>query len=155
MDPRTSCVSPANGKLKVLLKEINCLYRRMIHLYCRARAVYEANLPDNFRRPQSDSSLETFIRAKYEHKKYIAREWVPPVLPKVNWEKEIDEDIEKQKRKKKTVVEKKSFGAVDVPQLPKPTNPSPKPSRVVNHSAEEEKEKKESDLLGMYRYTLI
>ena len=48
----------------------------------RARAVYEANVPDNFRRPQSDSGLEAFIRAKYEHKKYIAREWVPP-KPKV------------------------------------------------------------------------
>lgn len=67
----------------------------------RARAVYEANLPDNFRRPQNDSSLESFIRAKYEHKKYIAREWVPPTLPKVNWEKEIDEEIERQKNKKK------------------------------------------------------
>lgn len=27
---------------------------------------------------QSKSSLEAFIRAKYEQKKYIAREWVPP-----------------------------------------------------------------------------
>lgn len=29
-------------------------------------------------------ALEAFIRAKYEHKKYIAREWVPPkpVIPK-------------------------------------------------------------------------
>jgi len=35
----------------------------------RARAVYEAYLPENFRRPQADSPLETFIRAKYEHKK--------------------------------------------------------------------------------------
>lgn len=121
-----------------------------INLYFRARAVYEANLPDNFRRPQSDSSLETFIRAKYEHKKYIAREWVPPTLPKVNWEKEIDEEIEKQKRKKKTVVEKKSFVAVDVPQLPKPTNPSPKPNRVVNNTIEGEKDKKDNDLLGVY-----
>lgn len=51
----------------------------------RARAVYEANLPDSFRRPQTDSSLENFIRAKYEHKKYIAREWVPPALPKVDY----------------------------------------------------------------------
>lgn len=50
----------------------------------RARAVYEANLPDSFRRPQTDCSLESFIRAKYEHKKYIAREWVPPPLPKVS-----------------------------------------------------------------------
>ena len=39
----------------------------------RARAVYEANLPDNFKRPQTDSQLETFIRGKYESKKYIAR----------------------------------------------------------------------------------
>ncbi|XP_019870412.2 stromal membrane-associated protein 1 isoform X2 [Aethina tumida] len=114
----------------------------------RARAVYEANLPDNFRRPQSDSSLETFIRAKYEHKKYIAREWVPPALPKVNWEKEIDEEIEKQKRKKKTIVEKKSLGNVEVPQLPKPKNPSPKPARSVNNTIEN-KEKKDGDLLGL------
>ncbi|XP_003737279.1 stromal membrane-associated protein 1 [Galendromus occidentalis] len=47
----------------------------------KGRAVYEANLPDGFRRPQNDSALETFIRGKYEHKKYIAREWVPPTKP--------------------------------------------------------------------------
>lgn len=68
----------------------------------RARAVYEAQLPDGFRRPQTDSALESFIRAKYEHKKYLAREWVPPPPPKVDWAKEIDEEIEKQKRKKKS-----------------------------------------------------
>lgn len=67
----------------------------------RARAVYEALLPDGFRRPQTDSALENFIRAKYEHKKYLAREWVPPPAPKVDWDKEIDEEIERQKRKKK------------------------------------------------------
>ncbi|KAI4469165.1 hypothetical protein MML48_2g00019479 [Holotrichia oblita] len=100
----------------------------------RARAVYEANLPDNFRRPQNDSNLETFIRAKYEHKKYIAREWVPLPLPKVNWEKEIEEEMEKQKRKKKTVIEKKSIGNVEVPQLPKPKHPSPKPGRASSSS---------------------
>uniref|UniRef100_X1YV85 Arf-GAP domain-containing protein n=1 Tax=Capitella teleta TaxID=283909 RepID=X1YV85_CAPTE len=44
----------------------------------RARAVYEANLPEGFRRPQTDSGLEAFIRSKYETKKYIAKEWVPP-----------------------------------------------------------------------------
>lgn len=109
----------------------------------RARAVYEANLPDNYRRPQNDSHLETFIRAKYEHKKYIAREWVPPALPKVNWEKEIDEEIEKQKRKKKANVEKKPIANVEVPQLPKPKNPSPKPNRIVAPET-----KKEGDLLG-------
>ncbi|KAJ8984194.1 hypothetical protein NQ317_011103 [Molorchus minor] len=118
-----------------------------------ARASTEANLPDNFRRPQSDSALESFIRAKYEHKKYIAREWCPWPLPKVNWEKEIDEEIEKQKRKKKTVIEKKSLGAVEVPQIPKPTNPSPKPLRVVANNSEsndkKDKDKKDNDLLGL------
>lgn len=67
----------------------------------RARAVYEAQLPDGFRRPQTDNALESFIRAKYEHKKYLAREWVPPSPPKVDWAKEIDEELERQKRKKK------------------------------------------------------
>ncbi|CAD5121472.1 DgyrCDS9978 [Dimorphilus gyrociliatus] len=48
----------------------------------RGRAIYEANLPDSFARPQTDSSLEEFIRNKYEHKKYIAKEWCPQ-KPKV------------------------------------------------------------------------
>lgn len=50
----------------------------------RARAVYEAQLPDGFRRPQTDAALESFIRAKYEQKKYVAKEWVPSPAPKVN-----------------------------------------------------------------------
>lgn len=118
----------------------------------RARAVYEANLPDNFRRPQNDTSLESFIRAKYEHKKYIAREWVAPPLPKVNWEKEIEEEMEKQKRKKKTILEKKPLANVEVPQLPKPTNPSPKPSRSSSNTPETKEKQKHttnSDLLGL------
>lgn len=131
----------------------------------RARAVYEANLPDNHRRPQSDSALETFIRAKYEHKKYIASEWVPPALPKVNWEKEIDEELERQRRKKKShsgYLETKSIANVEVPQLPKPTIPSPKPVRqnhsqtkqksAVSASAEEKNSSSSSnaaDLLGL------
>ncbi|XP_051156078.1 stromal membrane-associated protein 1 [Leptopilina boulardi] len=107
----------------------------------RARAVYEANLPDSFRRPQTDSSLENFIRAKYEHKKYIAREWVPPTLPKVNWDKELDEEAEKQRRRKKEVsksnVSQAPLPPVKkpevVPQLPKPrSSVSPKPNRISN-----------------------
>ncbi|XP_015123320.1 stromal membrane-associated protein 1 isoform X4 [Diachasma alloeum] len=108
----------------------------------RARAVYEANLPDTFRRPQTDCSLESFIRAKYEHKKYIAREWVPPTLPKVNWDKELDDEAEKQRRRKK---EGSKSGTTQnalppvkkpevVPQLPKPrSSVSPKASRASNN----------------------
>ncbi|KAL5107958.1 hypothetical protein TcWFU_007147 [Taenia crassiceps] len=44
----------------------------------RAREIYEANLPEFFRRPQTDSALEQFIRAKYEQKRYVASEFVPP-----------------------------------------------------------------------------
>uniref|UniRef100_A0A915PIR4 Arf-GAP domain-containing protein n=1 Tax=Setaria digitata TaxID=48799 RepID=A0A915PIR4_9BILA len=38
-----------------------------------ARRVYEAELPEHFRRPQTDSALESFIRAKY-----ILKDWSPP-----------------------------------------------------------------------------
>ncbi|XP_014488175.1 PREDICTED: stromal membrane-associated protein 1-like isoform X2 [Dinoponera quadriceps] len=117
----------------------------------RARAVYEANLPDSFRRPQTDCSLESFIRAKYEHKKYIAREWVPPPLPKVNWDKELDEEVERQRRRKK----ESSKGTTNqnvlpsvkkpevVPQLPKPRSVSfsPKLGRTNNSAT--------LDLLGL------
>lgn len=76
----------------------------------RARAVYEAQLPDGFRRPQTDTALESFIRAKYEHKKYLAREWLPPSPPKVDWAKEIDEELERQKRKKKAAQANTALG---------------------------------------------
>lgn len=77
----------------------------------RGRAVYEANLPDNFRRPQTDSSLEAFIRAKYEQKKYIAREWVPPPMPKPAFD--YDGDKKKIKADKKSSRQSKG-GAIDI-----------------------------------------
>ncbi|CAF3320361.1 unnamed protein product [Rotaria socialis] len=46
----------------------------------RGRAVYEANLPGEFRRPQVDSAVETFIRAKYEQRRWLAKEWIPPEI---------------------------------------------------------------------------
>jgi len=94
----------------------------------RARAVYEAYLPENFRRPQTDSALETFIRAKYEHKKYIAkwvmwfwycsviffflenqtltnevlvREWVCPPPVKISWDAEIELELKRKKEAKR------------------------------------------------------
>ncbi|XP_066535328.1 stromal membrane-associated protein 1 isoform X2 [Hoplias malabaricus] len=36
----------------------------------KARQLYEAHLPENFRRPQTDQAVEFFIRDKYEKKKY-------------------------------------------------------------------------------------
>ncbi|CAH8436165.1 unnamed protein product, partial [Dicrocoelium dendriticum] len=39
----------------------------------RSRKLYEATLPAGFIRPQSDSALEIFIRAKYEHLRFTKR----------------------------------------------------------------------------------
>uniref|UniRef100_A0A8C5A299 Arf-GAP domain-containing protein n=1 Tax=Gadus morhua TaxID=8049 RepID=A0A8C5A299_GADMO len=39
----------------------------------RARKRYEANLPESFRRPQTDQAVEFFIRDKYEKKKYFSK----------------------------------------------------------------------------------
>ncbi|XP_069613082.1 stromal membrane-associated protein 2 [Ranitomeya imitator] len=39
----------------------------------KARRLYEAFLPDSFIRPQTDQAVETFIRDKYEKKKYMDR----------------------------------------------------------------------------------
>ncbi|KAK3577744.1 hypothetical protein CHS0354_005837 [Potamilus streckersoni] len=87
----------------------------------RARAVYEANMPDNQRRPQTDSALEAFIRSKYEQKKFIAREWVPPkpVIPK-DLNIELLED-EKDKKKSKGA---KPSGQVQLNSAPVVTTPS-------------------------------
>ncbi|XP_050356364.1 stromal membrane-associated protein 1-like [Nymphalis io] len=128
----------------------------------RARAVYEANLPDSFRRPQNDNALEAFIRAKYEQKKYIAKEWVPPTMPKLNWDKEIDEELEKQKRKKRATTSglgplpapsaDKKYNKSDViPSLPKPISVSPKLGRnTPTHQADTPKTSNGSaDLLGL------
>ncbi|XP_030011581.1 stromal membrane-associated protein 1-like isoform X1 [Sphaeramia orbicularis] len=40
----------------------------------RARHIYEAHLPESFRRPQTDQAVEVFIRDKYERKKYFDKE---------------------------------------------------------------------------------
>ena len=70
----------------------------------KARAVYEANVPEGFRRLQTDSQLDVFIRAKYEKKKYIAREWVPTKAPELpeGWTALIE--AEKQKKDIRSIV---------------------------------------------------
>lgn len=66
----------------------------------RARAIYEANLPDDFRRPQTDTALESFIRAKYEHRKYIAQDYVDPGPPEPAFN--VDEELKKMKEQKRS-----------------------------------------------------
>lgn len=92
----------------------------------KARAVYEANLPDDFRRPQTDASLESFIRAKYEQKKYIAHGWIDPGPPAPAFS--VEDEIKKIKEQKKN----KLSGAISSSKMMAVSNilanPKPRPT---------------------------
>ncbi|XP_069091813.1 stromal membrane-associated protein 1 isoform X2 [Pleurodeles waltl] len=74
----------------------------------KARVLYEANLPENFRRPQTDQSVEFFIRDKYERKKY--------------YDKSATIAISKEKKKE----DKKKEKDIDKPFKPLPVEKTPK-----------------------------
>ncbi|XP_046566900.1 LOW QUALITY PROTEIN: stromal membrane-associated protein 1-like [Haliotis rubra] len=102
----------------------------------RARAAYEANIPDSFRRPQTDSrALEAFIRAKYEHKKYLAREWVPPkpTIPKEPKSEWLEDDREKKRSKSKPA------STIQLSSVPKSSASSSSSSREKKSSPEQAK----------------
>lgn len=94
----------------------------------RARAIYEANLPDDFRRPQTDTALESFIRAKYEHKKYIAQDYVDPGPPQPAFD--IDGELKKMKEAKKSKSSSSSSSSmlVSVPPMSTTTTTTTTPS---------------------------
>ncbi|XP_029305929.1 stromal membrane-associated protein 1-like isoform X2 [Cottoperca gobio] len=48
----------------------------------RAKLLYEAHLPGNFKHPQTDQAVEVFIRDKYERKKYYNKEALAEAPPK-------------------------------------------------------------------------
>lgn len=60
----------------------------------KARLLYEANLPENFRRPQTDQAVEFFIRDKYEKKKYYDKN----AIAITNKEKEKKKGREKERK---------------------------------------------------------
>ncbi|XP_049926916.1 stromal membrane-associated protein 1 isoform X4 [Epinephelus moara] len=70
----------------------------------RARQLYEAHLPESFRRPQTDQAVEVFIRDKYERKKYYDKEALaaaPKEREKKKEEKKKDADkVEKHNNTK-------------------------------------------------------
>ncbi|XP_062612302.1 stromal membrane-associated protein 1-like isoform X3 [Saccostrea cucullata] len=111
----------------------------------RGRAVYEANIPDGFRRPQTDSksSLEAFIRSKYEQKKYIAREWVPP---KFSVPKQLLEDDKVEKKKKKqSVVQLSSVPKAKPSESSATSSPKKEPAPVTSQVTSSNS----ADLLGL------
>jgi len=78
----------------------------------KARSIYESSLPSDFRRPQTDSAVEAFVRQKYEKKKFLLPNWEPSKPPDtpVGWSEEEGLAVAKAK----TEVAK----AVCVPVLP-------------------------------------
>ncbi|XP_066553464.1 stromal membrane-associated protein 1 isoform X2 [Amia ocellicauda] len=76
----------------------------------RARKLYEANLPDNFRRPQTDQAVEFFIRDKYEKKKYYDKNGMNGTIKEK--EKKKEEKREKEPEKNKSAC----FEKVKAPQ---------------------------------------
>ncbi|RNA06154.1 stromal membrane-associated 1-like isoform X1 [Brachionus plicatilis] len=66
----------------------------------KAKAVYESNLSDSYRRSNSDSAMEQFIRSKYETRKWIDKNWVPSAITVP------PELLQDEKEKKKTSSEK-------------------------------------------------
>lgn len=87
----------------------------------KARAVYEANIPDDFRRPQTDSAVESFIRQKYEKKKFLAAEWVPTKPPDVplGWDEVGPPDSKKVEFKKLQLPARSSGGTSPVNTSPR------------------------------------
>ena len=49
----------------------------------KGRKVYEHSLPEDFRRPQTDSAVEAFVRQKYEKKKFLLPGWEPTKPPEI------------------------------------------------------------------------
>ncbi|NXC76591.1 SMAP2 protein, partial [Anhinga anhinga] len=90
----------------------------------KANRLYEAYLPENFRRPQTDQAEETFIRDKYEKKKYMDRS-----IDITAFRKEKDD---KWKRSNEPVSERKLepiiFEKVKMPQKKEETQQSRKSS---------------------------
>uniref|UniRef100_A0A452J5A1 Arf-GAP domain-containing protein n=1 Tax=Gopherus agassizii TaxID=38772 RepID=A0A452J5A1_9SAUR len=65
----------------------------------KARILYEANLPENFRRPQTDQAVEFFIRDKYEKKKYYDKN----AISVTSKEKEKKKDKKRERESEKTL----------------------------------------------------
>nr|XP_054771838.1 stromal membrane-associated protein 1-like [Lytechinus pictus] len=86
-----------------------------------AKKYYECNLPAEFRRPQTDSPVEQFIRNKYEHKKYVDKTMQQPKPSTSRVKKESNKenrDGDKEKRRAKKQ-EKNNIA------LPRPSDNTP------------------------------
>ncbi|XP_038253117.1 stromal membrane-associated protein 1 isoform X1 [Dermochelys coriacea] len=127
----------------------------------KARMLYEANLPENFRRPQTDQAVEFFIRDKYEKKKYYDKnaisvtsmsssDAVQPLAPSPSLQAAAEKSkLEKEKEKKKD--EKKRERESEKPLKPLTTEkPQKKEDQQLEPKASPKKKPEPTiDLLGL------
>ncbi|XP_069030898.1 stromal membrane-associated protein 1-like isoform X4 [Embiotoca jacksoni] len=102
----------------------------------RARRLYEAHLPENFIRPQTDQAVEVFIRDKYERKKYYDKE-AAAVAPQKSSEaappstspsSQADRSRQEKEREKKKEEKKKDVDKVERLNTKSESRASPKKS---------------------------
>nr|XP_058952709.1 stromal membrane-associated protein 1-like isoform X3 [Pocillopora verrucosa] len=67
----------------------------------RAAEFWECYLPSDFRRPQTDSTVEAFIRSKYERKQYLKKDGLPPTRSTSSSAKETKSSDKRKRREKK------------------------------------------------------
>ncbi|XP_032072072.1 stromal membrane-associated protein 1 isoform X2 [Thamnophis elegans] len=96
----------------------------------KARLLYEANLPENFRRPQTDQAVEFFIRDKYEKKKYYDKNATHVTSEKDKKKEERKRDKEPEKPLKNLGIEKPQ--KKDDQQLELKTSPKKVPESTVD-----------------------
>ncbi|XP_019376036.1 PREDICTED: stromal membrane-associated protein 1 isoform X2 [Gavialis gangeticus] len=127
----------------------------------KARILYEANLPENFRRPQTDQAVEFFIRDKYEKKKYYDKNAIntfnmsssdaaQPLASSPSLQAAAEKSkLEKEKEKKKE--EKKREREPEKPSKPLATEkPQKKEEQPLEPKASPKKTPEPTiDLLGL------
>lgn len=121
----------------------------------RARSVYEANLPEDFRRPQTDSAVEAFVRQKYEKKKFLLSNWEPSKPPEIPTGWLEGEDVSTP-AKAKTEVGKKILlpgKNSSTPVTPRPVQktepPKPVTTPAVPSTSSSSTSSASTDLLGL------
>ncbi|KAM9000892.1 stromal membrane-associated protein 1 isoform 2-T2 [Sarcophilus harrisii] len=91
----------------------------------KARMLYEANLPENFRRPQTDQAVEFFIRDKYEKKKYYDKNAVT-ITNKEKEKKKEEKKKEKEPEKPSKPISAEKPQKKEEPNLELKKSTSPK-----------------------------
>jgi len=121
----------------------------------KARAVYEAGIPEDFRRPQTDSAVEAFVRQKYEKKKFIQPNWQPSKPPDFPIGFDQGDEAANNLSKAKAEVAKKVVLPARSPTAPVTSRPAvaktepPRPVTAPSPSSVTASTSASADLLGL------